>query len=197
VPRLVFTSIAAFSIMAALAVSAPQATAASAPLLQNGDFQAGNFAGWSLNAQYTSVLSQPYDGYSPVGGSTYAILGPVGTSGTLYQSFNDTACQTLTISFDLASDGGEQNDFIVIFDHQTLLSLTNIAADRWTEYDFTVAATGTDSLEFAFRDDPGYLGLDDIAVTPTSVPEPATLFTFSLGLAGLAMLRGVAWRCQK
>ena len=46
-------------------------------------------------------------------------------------------------------------------------------------YSFTVQATGSSTvIEFSYRDDPGYLSLDDVSVTGSisaqSVPEPSS-----------------------
>jgi len=52
--------------------------------------------------------------------------------------------------------------------------LTNPPAFGWTNYLFTVTATGTNTtLQFAADNTPGFFGLDDITVTP--VPSPAVI----------------------
>ena len=53
----------------------------------------------------------------------------------------------------------------------------NIPAIGWTNLQFVVSATGNSTvLEFGFRDDPSYLGLDDISVVNLTItPSPVIL----------------------
>jgi hypothetical protein len=173
--------------LAARPAASQPAPLGAASLLTNGDFQQGDFAGWTLNAGYTDVMNQPFDGYAAALGTTYAILGPIGADGTLSQGFTDTPGGQLAISFRLASDGELPNDFSVAFDGTVLLSLTDIPLQGWSAYSFDVTATGTDTLRFAFRDDPGYLALDGISVT--EIPEPGSALLLVAGLAGAALAR--------
>jgi hypothetical protein len=49
---------------------------------------------------------------------------------------------------------------------------------------FAATATGTTTaLGFNFRDDPGFLFLDSVAVA--QVPEPGTMALLGIGMAGL------------
>jgi hypothetical protein len=154
---------------------------ANPSLLVNGDFTNG-FTGWQLSASFTDVLSQPYDGFSGIGGATYALLGPVGADGSLTQTITDTPGAPLTLSFSLASDGGLANDFTAAFDATPLLALTNLPRQPWQTYTFTTTATGADALTFSFRDDPGYLALDQVSATQ-SVPEPSAVELYAFGIS--------------
>jgi hypothetical protein len=54
----------------------------------------------------------------------------------------------------------------------TIFNQTNMPFTTWTNLQFIVTATGASTvLQFGFRDDPYYLGLDDISVTPIPVPS--------------------------
>ena len=76
-----------------------------------------------------------------------------------------------------------------------LTSLTNLPAapyhgiyfpsDRYTE---------STALAFKFRDDPGFLFLDDVSVN--AVPLPAALPLFATGLGALGLLGWRRKRCR-
>jgi hypothetical protein len=182
------TIIAAVCFATCASATPPRPPAAS--LIANGSFETGNFTSWQLNAGDTRVEEQSYHGYSAEAGTEYALLGSRFENGTLSQSFADTRGEALTITFWLASDGATYNDFSASFDGHTLLALTNIAEQGWTLYTESVTATGDDTLQFSFRDDPSYLALDNVAVTPSEVPEPGTaaLVLAGLGIAAFARM---------
>jgi len=193
VPHFMPLLAAAFVLLSAAPLAA-QSVGASR--LQNGDFQEGGFGGWTVNAGYTSVLSQPYGAYQAVAGSTYAIMGPVGADGTLSQRFGDVVGAPLTVSFYLASDGGLTNDFSAGFDGQTLLALSDIPVQGWQLYSFAVVGTGSDTLAFSFRDDPGYWALDNVAVTAAAIPEPGAVVLLVAGVIALGAGRR-GWRFKQ
>jgi len=64
------------------------------------------------------------------------------------------------------------NEFSVSWNGGAIFDQTNVGKIGWTNLQFLVTATGPSTdLQFGFRDDPYYLGLDDISVTP--IPMPA------------------------
>ncbi len=165
-------------------------------LVLNGDFHTGDFTDWSLsgNTGFTSVTTGGPSGH-------YAALGPIGSDGFLMQqNLATTVGDNYSFSFLLESDGETPNDFSASLAGQTVFSQTNIPQQPFTLHTFTVTATGTSStISFAFRNDPGFLGLTDISVTDLGpsvapVPEPSTLVSASIaGLMGL----GYAWRRRR
>ena len=130
----------------------------------NGGFERGSFAGWTLDAAFTQVMSQDYDGFAPHGGSHYALLGTRGADGALSQDFSDVAGQKLRIGFWLASDGALPNDFSVSFNGAPLLVLASVPRSGWVFYHVSATATGLGQLTFSFRNDSGYLALDQVSV---------------------------------
>ncbi len=144
-------------------------------LVVNGGFETGDFTGWTT------------DSGSVTTGSTYAHsgtygaqFGPVGSLGYLSQTLSTTPGTSYVLSFWLDSPDGETpNEFQVSWDGTTLLDEANIPAIGWTNIQFVVTATDTSTvLQFGFRDDPTWLGLDDISVQSVQA-GPAIQFTAS------------------
>jgi len=169
--------------MAALTVLSLSAINAHADLITNGGFETGDFTGWTQggNLGFTGVSGSLYAHT----GSYGAQLGPVGSDGTLSQTFATVAGKTYGLAYWMESDGGTPNDFSASINSTTLFSATNIPAQAYTQYAFYFVGTGSDTLTFSFRDDPGFLGLDDVSV----IPEPASLALLGIGLAGLGLSR--------
>jgi hypothetical protein len=141
--------------------------------LINGDFETGNFMGWtqSGNTGATGV-----DGSNVHGGRFAAFLGPVGSDGFIAQSFGTTPGVTYTLDYWLEHDGGSPSDFYALIDGVTVPGsrLDNPPAFGYTEYTFTFTATGTTTeLKFGFREDPTYFHLDDVSVSASPAPGAA------------------------
>jgi hypothetical protein len=162
-------------------------------LLSNGSFETGDFTGWTTggNFEASEVVSGAFYDYSGAQqGNFYAVLGPVGTPGTLSQSFSDVAGQSYTFSFWLASVGDNPSSFSASWDGTQVLSLTNPdTGANWTEFSFTETGTGNDSITFSFRDDPAFIALDNVSVAAQSgtgtVPEPSSFLLMGSGALGL------------
>jgi hypothetical protein len=98
----------------------------------------------------------------------------------------------------LGSDGGTTNDFSASWNGTTISSQTNIPTTNgaYTPYSFTeVAAGSTTTILFSFRNDPGYLALDDVSVVAngsTVIPEPSSMALACIG--GLSLVVVTAWR---
>ena len=144
------------------------------PLVANGDFETGDFSGWtqSGNTAYTTVSANPSYVHS---GSYGAEFGPSGSLGYLGQSVNTTPGKCYLLSFWLNSpNGSSPNEFQLNWNGVTLFDQVNLGAIGWTNMLFTVCATGTTSaLQFGFRDDPSYLSLDDVSLTPLGTNGPS------------------------
>lgn len=176
-----------------LLVCAPAAFAQN--LLTNGSFQTGDFTGWTTggNFEFTQVVSGPfyvYNGSQDADGF-YATMGPVGSDGTLSQSFTTTSGASYTFSFWLAAVGDDPSDFSAMWDGTTVYSATDPnTGGAYTLFSFTETGTGHDTITFSFRDDPAYIALDNVSVTQSggggTVPEPSSFLLMGSGVLGLA-----------
>ena len=136
-------------------------------LVTNCGFETGDFTGWSLtgNTGFTGVSSSIRYVNS---GSFSAQLGPVGSDGSLSQNVG-TNINRYRVSFYRENDGGTPNDFFTFF--------SGVLNGH--------AGGGSNTITFAYRQDPEYWGLDDVVVRSAS-PEPGSLMLMGSGILGLA-----------
>ncbi|BAY13632.1 PEP-CTERM sorting domain-containing protein [Calothrix sp. NIES-2098] len=154
----------------------------------NGGFETGDFTGWtqSGNTGFTGVNSADVNS-----GNYSAFLGPVGSLGFLSQLISTTIGQSYQLSYFLKSDGRITNQFQTFVDGNKLFDQENIKAQDYTKYVYNFVATAVSTeLKFGFRNDPGYLRLDNVSISPQSVPEPLTL-------GGTALAGGLGFLMKK
>src|ERR1019366_6408898 len=137
-------------------------------LLTNGSFETGDFTGWTQggNTGDTSVVSGPYYRYSGAqAGAFYAVLGPVGSPGSLRQRISTIPGQPYHVCFWLNAVGDNPSFFNGYWDTPQFVSLTNPLTRGWTRYVYgPFTGTGNDTLMFTFRDAPGWIALDNVSV---------------------------------
>jgi hypothetical protein len=179
----VFPSLLACAVACSLALPGR----ASANIVINGGFETGDFSGWTQigNTDFTGVTCAGV-GSAPEG-SCAAFFGPGGSTGGIQQTLGTVIGQGVVISFDYHGDGGLPGYFEVDFGGQVLLAQTNALAATHTYTFNAIATTATTNLTFLFRDDTGFMSLDNVQAA--AVPEPGSLALMGIGLAGL-----VAWR---
>ena len=157
------------------AVSSPALlTVLPASILQNGSFETGNFSDWTLsgNTNDTVVVeSSAYTYAGAFGVQSGALDSPVSIS----QALATAPGQAYLISCWVSNpEGATPNEFLVTWNGSSLVNVTNIIATNWINLQATGVATGASSiLAFVLQDNPGYLGLDDISVSP--LPQPSFL----------------------
>ena len=122
-------------------------------------------------------------------GTYFAALGASGSLGYLSQTLATVANQSYLLSLWFNNPGmygNTPNEFSVSWNGNTLSDQVNMAATAgWTNLQFIVTATGGSTvLQFGERDDPWYLGLDDVSVTPVYPPVISTQPTNQTILSG-------------
>jgi hypothetical protein len=150
-------------------------------LVQNNGFETGDFTDWGLNGDagtYNFVDNGTYfPEIQPHSGSYCAIMGEVGFLAYLSQTNFTTPGQLYLFSSWVNSpDGGGPNECSIAWNGTTLFDGVNMPAIGWTNLAFFVTATGTNTvIQFGFRDDATWLGLDDVTVIPVRAPAFTTV----------------------
>jgi len=139
-------------------------------LLQNGGFELGSFTSWTTSGNFAScsVVSSPTYAHS---GNYGAQLGPSGNLGFLSQSIPTSPGQVYFISCWVYSDGEVPSEFSVSWNGGSLFDQTDNNTIGWSQVKMIAPATTSSTiLQLGFRDDPGYIGLDEVVVMAIASP---------------------------
>jgi subtilase family serine protease len=140
-------------------------------LIRNGNFETGDFSWWTLSGN-TNGIQLAGDPLHARSGQFGAELGPALSLGYLSQNVYTVPGQSYLLSLWLdSSDGQTPNEFVLSWNGSVLGDWVNMGKIGWTNIQYLVVATADHTLlQFGFRDDPSYLGLDDITLEAVSRP---------------------------
>jgi hypothetical protein len=185
---------------------------ASAQIIANGNFGTGNFSGWTQggNLGFTQVCNFNCAGIGGYPGGNYAELGPIGSTGSLSQTFTLPSAGAYTLSFLLGSNPGIVDSFTASIDGTNVFG----PVTSGNGFNFTAetvgfsGVAGTNTLAFTFQQDNSFFGLADVAVTgctdadgavcvtPAPGPSPGAGFLsyLAIGLLCLGLAGWKRWR---
>jgi len=143
------------------------------PIVQNGDFEYGDFTYWLLGADPNYNYAIPYF-VSPnyvYSGYFGAFLGQSATLGTLSQNVVVNTNQYYLLSFWLTLPApGNNNQFTVSYNGTNLFSQSNMGAFGWVNFQYLVSSPqATNLLQFSFQNDTGAFGLDGVTMVPINL----------------------------
>jgi hypothetical protein len=156
-------------------------------LVSNGGFESG-LAGWSTSGFQLLNFDFGLDSVAHSGGSSFK-GGAIESLGFLSQSLATVPGTAYNIDLWLASDGFFENEFRVLWNGQVVYDKTDLFPQGFTQVVIDPMATDVFStLSFGFRDDSGFLRIDDVSVRAVvaAVPEPSQWALIAIGLAFLA-----------
>jgi protein with PEP-CTERM/exosortase system signal/uncharacterized protein DUF642 len=167
------------------------AHAASANLITNGDFETGDFTGWTVTeAPSGSIIYVAQEPEGPGPDTTFgAVFASIADLDSISQTFATTpgAFYTLTFFYHTAVAGN--NEFRVLFGGAIIFDNLN-ANPGFDTFTFNVRATSAlTTLEFDGRNRPSFDFLDNVSVTAGVSDGGSTVSMLGCAFLGLVPLR--------
>lgn len=164
------------------------------PIVLNGGFETGDFTDWTVEANTadTFVDNSSVTHIPPHSGTYLAAMGQDGSVGYISQTLPTFAGQSYLLSLwvyppVIRRGNNTPNEFVVLWNGTTQYDAVDLPElGAWTNLQFIVTATGPQTvLEIGGRDDPSWLGLDDVNAWP--IPSPNIQAISDTGNNGLSI----------
>ncbi len=197
--RLSFFTILISALLSGVRANAAALCAVPGNVVQNCGFETGDFTGWTLSGDTVHAGVDPFDAHT---GNFGAFIGGFGSINAgdnnftvLSQNLSTSIGQSYLLSFywaHLTNAVVTPDNVFAAFVGTNLATGTlqrNVANQPYIQsspFYFVASSTAT-TLQFIAEDANVFFSLDDVTVIP-SVPEPATLFLITPGLAGLYLI---------
>lgn len=179
-----------------IALAVPGANDARANLIQNGDFETGNFSSWTKTGN-TAMAGVPFfgEGSTVQDGHYFAVFnaGNATPNGTLSQIFTTLAGTTYSLVYDYGANGGQIQSITTTV---TDAGNADVLGTQFATLPSPSGSLAQFSLTFTAESSSSVLTFTDYSGNPTNstdgfidnvyVPEPASLTILAIGVAGLA-----------
>lgn len=175
-----------------LCVAAPATADVFTNVITNGDFEQG-FNGWNVDlACPMCQVAASVSSLAGDGGTNSAFIGSTGKPSGIWQLTETTPGANYLLSFDFASTKTSTNQFFVTIG-TTQYTFADVNAPAWTPESIAFVADSDSTLiAFSARDNQAIHAVDNVVLVDPpalTVPEPAMLGLFGLGLVGLGFSR--------
>lgn len=159
------TPLQLYAISEVLTVPAtPTPTPVPASIVNNGGFETGDLTGWDLTGDYSSTYIVG-SSLGLVNGGNYEVqLGTSSSFAYMSQTLATVPGQSYTLDYWMRTGAGGQA-FQTYWNGNLISNLTNVPSQAWTEYTFTVVATGSSTiLECGYENTMNWFHLDNVSV---------------------------------